>query len=162
MRITDACLAAAAIALVGVGATAQAKTQQQSHVMTVQLPFGGTEIIRYSGDAAPTVTWSDAGPFAKFDPFVGFADFDRIFATMNRQMADFDRQIAALERNAANASANGVYNAAAGGANAGFCVESIQVTQSGNKAPHVVRHTYGACAAPRAETAAPAAAGQRT
>lgn len=163
MRITDACLAAAVLGLLAFGATAQAKPQQQTRVMTVQLPFGGTETIRYYGDAAPTVTWSDAAPFAKFDPFTGFADFDRIFATMDRQMADFDRQMAVLERNAANARANGVYNAAAGGANGGFCAESIQVTQSGNQAPRVVRHAYGACATPNADTAAhAAAAGQRT
>ena len=163
MRMTGVCLAAAAVALLGLGVTAQAKPQQQTHVMTVQLPFGGVETIRYSGGAAPTVTWSDAVPFARFDPFTGFADFDRIFAAMDRQMAAFDRQMAALEHNTANAHANGVYDAATSGANSGFCAETVVMTQSGNQPAQVVRHTYGSCAAPNAGTAAPASApGHRT
>ncbi len=163
MRMTGVCLAAAAIALVGLGMTAQAKPQQQTHVMTVQLPFGGAETIRYSGDVAPAVTWSDAEPFVKFDPFTAFADFDRIFAAMDRQIAIFDRQMAGLERNAANAQANAVYEAATGGANSGFCAETVEMTQLGNQPTHVVRHAYGSCASPNAGTAASASApGQRT
>ena len=162
--LTAVCLAAGAAAILGLGA-AQAKPQSQTQTMTIQLPFGGVETIQYTGNRAPLVKWSDPEPFAKFDPFLGFADFDRIFATMNQQMADFDRQMAVLERNAASAQANGVTNAGTGGASGSFCAESVEMTQTGNQPPHVVRRAYGSCAAPtaNADAAAHAAAvGVRT
>lgn len=155
MRLRNACLAAAAVAVVGLAATAQAKPQPQNHVITIRLPFGGTETVRYAGDTAPTITWSDAAPLPTFDPFIGVADFDRIFATMDRQMADFDRQMAALERNAANTSEDGLYDTAVGGGKGGLCAETVEMTQTGNQAPRVVRRTFGACAAPNAQTATP-------
>jgi hypothetical protein len=163
--LTAAGLAAGVAAVLAFGA--QAKGPLQVHVMTVQLPFGRTETIRYSGNTAPTVMWSSTAPdkmFAAFDaPFWGFPEFDRIAAIVNRQMAALDRQIAELEREAANAPSNGVYNAATGGANAGFCAETVEMTQTGNQAPHIVRHAYGACAAPNANAAAHSVpAGQRT
>ncbi|MBS0385506.1 MAG: hypothetical protein JSS00_09170 [Proteobacteria bacterium] len=162
--LTTAGLAAGVAAILAFGAQAKG-APPQLHTMTVLLPFGGTETIRYGGDVAPTVTWSDTATgktFAAFDaPFVGLTDFDRIAATMNQQMAALDRQIAALQREAANAPSNTVANAATGAAS-GFCAETVEMTQTGNQPPHIVRHTYGACGAPTANMAAhPATAGQR-
>lgn len=146
--LTALCLAASATAILAFGGAQAKPSPQQLHVMTVELPFGGEETIRYAGTEPPTVQWSDDKPFAGFvTPFWGIADFDRIAAMMNQQMVEFDRQIAAMQRETARASSN-TTTASAGNTNGGYCAETVEMTQTGNQAPHIVRHTYGACGTP--------------
>lgn len=129
---------AAIAALAGYSGWAEAQSPQ-IHVMTVQLPGGGIEQIRYTGDTPPQVT-VDSGPsiiafgptFAAFAPT--FAAFDRVSAAMDRQAAALLQQTAAL---AAQPAASPGY---------GFCEQSIQITSTGNGPPKVVRHTSGNCA----------------
>jgi len=66
--------------------------------MTIQLPGGGTETIRYTGDVAPRVSFFDA-PFgvAWSSPFTfgfgpSFVAFDQIAAALNRRMDALWRQ----------------------------------------------------------------------
>jgi hypothetical protein len=143
--LTIVCLSVGAAAILAVGSVASAKAPQQ-HVMTIALPFGGVETVHYSGDQPPTVEWSDM-PSAVAAPAWSLGNFDHIAAAMNREMAALDQQMAALERHAA-AAPDGIFNASTAGGKGAFCAESIQMTQTGNQAPHIVRHTYGACGAP--------------
>src|SRR5579864_1152310 len=94
MRIVRTALSAGAAAVL-LSATCGAAVAKgpQSHVMTVRLPGGGVEEIRYSGDVAPQVTVSPEGipvsvawPLAMFDSDLSFAGLDRISAAMDRQM----------------------------------------------------------------------------
>jgi hypothetical protein len=161
--LTVAFLSVGAAALLSLGAVASAKAPQQQHVMTVELPFGGIETIHYAGNTPPTVAWSNATPADFGAPFLSLGAFDRMEAAMHREMAAFDRQMAALQRQAANAP-EGAFNASTGAPN-GFCAESVQMTQTGNQAPHVVRHSYGACGgsdAGQTPRALSQGAGQRT
>jgi hypothetical protein len=159
--LTIFCLSVGAAAILAVSSVAQAKAPQQ-HAMTIALPFGGVETIHYNGDQPPTVDWSDA-PSTFEAPAWSLGNFDDIAAAMNREVAALDQQMAALERDAA-APPNGVFNASTAAANGAFCAESVQMTQTGNQAPHIVRHTYGACGAPGAGHAKGSAlsGGQRT
>lgn len=86
-------------AVLGLGAFAlpAAGKNPATHEMTIQLPGGGSETIRYTGDVPPNVTFaadplglSGTGePFA-LDP--SFATIRRIAAEMDRQMDAFWRQ----------------------------------------------------------------------
>ncbi len=112
MRVSRSLLfAGAAVALAGVTAVTAAERQ---HVMTVRLPDGSLEQIRYSGDVAPKVALGDEvpAPAAMF----GFLDTafgpDSPFAVMDRMSAEMDRQTDAMMRQAAVAAAQ---PAAAGG-----------------------------------------------
>lgn len=154
-----------AVALAGVTAVAAAE-RQSVHVMTVDLPGGGVEQIRYTGDVAPRVlVGDDAVPLAAmsffdtaFGPDSPFADLDRISAEMDRQAAVMMRQ-AALMQSAPDAA---LRQAALAGAPAGatsvtmvstsngsgVCTQSVRVTAMGEgKAPQVVRKVSGDCAA---------------
>src|SRR5579863_4512448 len=99
MRLKHASLLVGA-AVLGLGAFALPATGKDPalHEMTVQLPGGSTETIRYTGDVAPKVTFIQA-PFDVawvapvtfgFEP--SFAALDRIAADMDRQMDTFWRQ----------------------------------------------------------------------
>jgi len=103
-RMHTAILAGAAALLVtGAAVAATAKT----HTMEVALPDGGTAHIEYEGDVAPKVTIEPAQQTAiGFGPaFGGFADFDRLTASMEAQRQQMLQQLAALQQNAAQAQA---------------------------------------------------------
>jgi hypothetical protein len=82
---------ATAIGLLGVAGIAAAEIKN-SHTMTVTLPDGSVEQIRYTGDRPPQVSMR-AGPgllniFAVADPSVAadpFVDIERISTAMNRE-----------------------------------------------------------------------------
>ncbi len=160
MRYTTAILLAMGATVVH-AAGAVAKEQEATHLMTVQLPFGGVETIQYKGDTAPTVTtWSGFVPgnslAAFWIPSWGFPDAPSLLQTLNRQMAAFDRAFEPLQRGGARAGDRSV------GEIASYCAETVELSQVGNQTPRVTRHTYGACGAaqqPRSTTASAPTAG---
>jgi hypothetical protein len=156
----------AAVALAGFAGPASAQSRQ-IHVLTVPLPGGGIEQIRYSGDVAPQVTVTP-GPAALADVVALPTMFGpgSPFATMERVSAEMDREAAAMLRQAAAFSAQpwpapGQLSAAAlremppgsssysfvstmSGGN--FCTESVAITTPANGGrPHVVRRSSGNC-----------------
>jgi hypothetical protein len=92
-------ISAGVIATVGFAGGAAARDRinqsQATHVMSVRLPDGSLERIRYAGDPPPEVRFErlPASPFAfmpvfdGFGPASPFADLERISAAMNRQAA---------------------------------------------------------------------------
>ncbi|MGV1792837.1 hypothetical protein [Rhizobium sp. A37_96] len=89
------------------GLASQALAQQQTrppatrHQMTVRLPDGSLEVIRYSGDQPPAVEFRGASDptsytVTAFDPF----DDASPFAEMQRISAEMDRETAAMFNNA--------------------------------------------------------------
>src|SRR4051812_40894357 len=104
MRVLrTALLAGVAAATIGFSAAATAQSPN-THVMTVRLPGGGTAEIRYSGDVAPQVVFSEApanfgGPVlmpSLFGPASPFAMLDRVSAEMDRRAAAMFREADAL------------------------------------------------------------------
>src|SRR5579863_8308821 len=92
--LRTALLAGVAASAIGLSGAALAESPQ-THVMTVRLPDGGVEEIRYTGDVPPQIVFA-AGPastdvFAPLPSFFGpgspFAALDRISAEMDRQAA---------------------------------------------------------------------------
>jgi len=172
MRLIHASLLVGA-AVLGLGAFAlpAAGNDQPTHEMTIQLPDGGTETIRYTGDVAPKIHFVDA-PFAiawpapvafSFGP--SFAAFDQIAADMDRQMNALWRQAqtmaswptngelsqAALQNLGPGGSAYTVVSESVGN---NFCTRMTKITSSPNGGkPKVVSRTSGNC------DASPAGAG---
>jgi hypothetical protein len=118
MRTIRASLLAGA-AVIGLSGLAYAQSPQ-THVLTVRLPGGGIEQIRYSGNTPPQVAIEPAA-----DPI--FASFDRIAAMMDRQAEAMFQETAALP------------------AGSNFCERSTRVTVTGNGPPRIERHTSGNC-----------------
>lgn len=161
--ITSSLLVGAAV--LGLGAFAPPATGKEpaTHQMTIQLPNGGSETIRYTGNVAPKVSFVQE-PFAVawpgpvtfgFDP--SFAAFDRIAADMSRQMDAFWRQAqtmaswsgsgnlsqASLQKQAPGSSTYSVVSQSFGDK---VCTRMIQITSSPNGGePKVVSRTSGNC-----------------
>ena len=178
-------LGVAAIGLIG--AVAYAADAPQTHVLTIPLPGGGVEQIRYTGGVAPKVVVQQPSPAAA--AWAAQFGADSPFAMLDRIQAEMDREIAAiLQRSiavrAAPAMSAGQLRARAGNAPAGArsysvvstfsggheCTQSVEVTSQGpGQPPKVVRQSSGDCGAAQPATpaapAAPAAAippGRRT
>src|SRR5258708_35051364 len=152
---------AAAITLGGVSGVAAAQSSR-AHVMTLQLPGGGTAQIQYTGDVPPQVTVADAPVAAPMGFSLVFAAMpsmfgaDSPFAMFDRISAEMDRQMAAMWRRAEMLSAQSpsqlteaaMRNLPAGSegysfdstlSGNGVCVCRGQITSSGNgAAPKVV------------------------
>jgi hypothetical protein len=143
------------------GALGVAAARQDTHVMTVRLPGGAVEQIRYSGDVPPQIAFAGSAlPFDVGWP-VAFFGPDSPFAEMNRISAEMDRQMAAMIGNADALAANpGVTEIGAGqlppGAESysfvssmsgnGVCARSVQITSRGKgQKPQVLSRTYGDC-----------------
>jgi ABC-type amino acid transport substrate-binding protein len=169
---------AALIGLAGTAAMAQS-SPTAVHEITVRLPGGGVEEIRYTGDVKPQVVvvpnarWADpfAASFAR--PAMGawpgpnFAQLDRISAEMNQRMEVMlhraQQMRAAVNSGQLNASfanmpSGGVsYSQISTWSGKGVCTRTVRMTQpSGGKA-EVVSSTSGNCASGSAPSAAPAA-----
>ena len=159
---------AAALALAGTTAIASA---QAVHQLTVQLPGGGVEHIRYTGDAKPVVVMLPADPFAAafaqpFWPSQAFAQMDQISAQMDRQMKAMLTEARAMQ----SAAQSGVLNASFGNlprgtvqytqistwTGNGMCTRTVRMMepQSGGKL-QTVSSTSGDCG--NAPQAAPSA-----
>jgi hypothetical protein len=152
-------VATACCALAGISAPAMAKSPA-FHTMTVQLPSGEVAQIRYTGDVPPAVVIAPgpmvADTFLPVPPMVGpdspFAMMDRISTQMEQQAASLLRQVESLA--AAPMPAPGSLPAGSTGysfvstmTGNGACMESTQITYSGNSAPKVVSYRSGNCGA---------------
>lgn len=164
-------LAVAGLAILLAGVTAVSAAERQPvHVMTVQLPGGGVEHIRYTGDVPPHVVLVGAAPAmadalddgfldTAFGPGSTFAAMEQISAEMDQQMHAMMQQAAAMQA-MPDAQDAGLHEAALAGAPAGatsfttvstmtgsgICTRSVQVTAGGaGKAPQVVRKVSGDC-----------------
>ncbi|HTW34083.1 MAG TPA: hypothetical protein VMD53_05660 [Rhizomicrobium sp.] len=162
-------LGAAALALAGTTAVASA---QAVHEFAVQLPGGGVEHIRYTGDAKPVVVMLPANPFAAafappFWPSQAFAEMNQISAQMDRQMNAMLTQAGEMQA----AAQSGVLNASFGnlprGAveytqistwnGNGMCTRTVRMTEpEGGGKLQTVSSTSGDCTgnAPAAHAAA--------
>lgn len=167
MRILPKILGACAIAaLAATAAWAAAKPVQ--HHMTVWLP-GGSEVITYTGDVAPKLSFTPSeftaepafwSPFAFGAPSV---PLDRIALAMNSLAMDNDMasMIRAADAMMAMPLASGVTEANLNTLPPGsgsysmvstvngntVCSRSVQITSTGNgRTPKVVRHASGNCA----------------
>jgi hypothetical protein len=182
MRLmTSSLLVGAAVLGLGALALPASGKEPATHEMTIQLPNGGTETIRYTGDVAPKVTFVQA-PFAVAWPapvafgFVpSFAALDRIAADMDRQMDAFWRQAqtvtswsgnddlsqAALQNLVPGFSAYSVVSQSFGDK---VCTRMTQITSSPNGGkPKVVSRTSGNCdASPTGAGISPSPTGART
>jgi hypothetical protein len=171
MRITRiACLTGVAAAvLAGYASLAQALTPQiQTHVLTLRLPDGRIEQVRYVGDVPPTVTPGSDPVAASFEPMSAFAMMDRISAAMDRQAEALLRSIDTARNNTGpnntgpnntgpnntgpNNTGPGNTGPGVGGfglipamSGPGVCMRSVQITYTGNGQPHVVSQTSGDC-----------------
>jgi hypothetical protein len=147
----------AGVAAVGLAGAARA-ADPQTHVMTVQLPGGGVEQIRYSGNVAPQVVvqpmpYTAMQPVFAADP--AFATLNRISAEMDREAAYMLRQAQALATQPTGVTETAVGNMPAGSQSYSFvstmngnnvCMRSTQITSRGDgQAPQVVTHTSGNC-----------------
>ncbi|HUC17401.1 MAG TPA: hypothetical protein VMA37_06925 [Acetobacteraceae bacterium] len=164
--------ATACCALAGISAPAMAKSPSV-HTMTIQLPSGEIAQVRYTGDAPPAVVIAP-GPMAAdafmpalpmFGPNSPFAVMDRISAQMDQQAASLLHQVESLAAAPLDTSGSlppgtsgysfvstttGVSTMTGNGA----CMESTQITYSGNSTPKVVSYRSGDCGV-GAGTAAP-------
>jgi hypothetical protein len=156
----------AALALAGTAALA-AGNAVSFHEMTVRLPGGGLEHIRYTGNVAPEVI-VDATPFGVFwpvpvgvAPASGFAAFDRLQAQMDRDMSNLLHEARAME-SASFAERPGLDEAALKGlgpgsssysvvsfsSGGGFCTQSVRISTPANGGkPQVVSKRSGDCGA---------------
>ena len=164
--LRTALLAGVAVIAAGLSGAAMAQSPQ-THVMTVRLPGGGLEQIRYTGNVPPQVVVGESP--AAIDALVPmpslfgrdspFAALDRISAEMDRQAASMFRQADELAaqarsgqlteaamRNLPPGSAN--YSFVSTMSGSGVCTQSVEITSRGNGAPpRVVSHSSGNCAA---------------
>ncbi len=162
---------AAAVACAVLAATPAAHASApQTHVLTIQLPDGGSEQIRYTGDTPPEVVLVPAGavgnvlvsrnpslaPVLMPDPLAVFdrvsAALDREAATMLQQVATMARQglpgpgsltEAAFGRMPSGSTGYSVISTFSGG---GACTRSTEIIAMGaGQQPRVVSHASGDC-----------------
>ena len=156
--------AAAALAAATIAAAAE---RAHEHVMTVLLPDGSVEHVRYTGDVAPHVVARPVAattPLSLLDAAFGadapFEEMDRISAEMDRQAAAMMLQVSAMAaaRPAtpgaapqmavmANAPAGATYRYVSTTIVDGkTCTTSVQsISQGAGKAPQLLRNVAGDC-----------------
>lgn len=150
--------AAAAILVAAAAGTAGAQTWPpteqpigKTHVLTLRLPNGQVEQVRYIGDVAPTVVLVPNTMPTAFAPASPFAMLEQMSADMDRQAAVLFQNINTLT--AMNTAGFGLLPVMSG---SGVCARSVQITFAGDgHAPHVVSQTSGDCG-PTRGSAAPA------
>lgn len=169
------------LALAGLGLvalTGGAALAQEMHVMKVALPDGSAAHIRYAGDKPPQVAVVPvaqriAVPIVLARPMASpFADFDRVFADMDRRMAAMMQQARMLASqpvpsgkletvNLGKLPAGTVrYSFTSTTTGNGSCTQSVQYISDGSAAqPRVVSQSSGDCSAtakPMVEVSVPA------
>jgi hypothetical protein len=157
----------AGVAAIAIGFSGAAFAQgPQSHLMTVALPDGGVAQIRYTGNVAPRISFSEQPAWfdmpAVFAPMLGpaspFAALDRISAAMDREMTAMMRQANALSAAAQSGRLEATalrdlppgstgYSFISTMSGNGVCSRSVEITSTGNGPPQIVRHSSGNCAA---------------
>jgi hypothetical protein len=97
MRTTRVALliGAAAIVLGGLAGMAEAKIPE-THVLTLRLPDGQVEQVRYVGDVPPTVIVAPAAISTSSDPVDPFAMLEQVTEEMDRRAEVLFRNISAL------------------------------------------------------------------
>jgi len=142
MRTTRTALLAATAALTLGGFAGIAVAQAlQDHVLTLRLPNGQVEHIRYAGDVPPAVTVAPDAASAAFDPGLSFAMLDQMVAAMDRQAEALFRTVNTIGM--PNAGTFGLIPIMSG---PGVCTRSVQITIPGNgQAPRVVSNSSGDC-----------------
>lgn len=151
------------VLLAGAGAFALAGLAQaqvpDSRVMSIRLPDGQVEQIRYTGDVAPDVVLLPQAPAAPQmmagDPF---ALLRRISAMMDAQAAAMMQAMAMQPLAMQPLAGAGGFGPVAVAAGPGVCMRSVQVTYTGHGAPHVVARTAGDCGGAPGQGAAHAVA----
>lgn len=165
MRKSSLILAGVAVALAATAVTAAERANQ--HVLTVLLPDGSVEHVRYIGDVAPHIVVRPAAtmaaPTSLFDAAFGagspFAEMDRLSAAMEQQSAAMMRQVSAMAAAQparpgapqmvmmANAPAGATYRyVSTTTVNGKTCTTSVQsVSQGAGKAPQLLRQVSGDC-----------------
>jgi hypothetical protein len=148
---------AAVLSLGGVAGSALARAVE-THVMTVQLPGGGVEQIRYSGDVAPEIVFGPAADVGFWGWDAPFADLARISAEMDREMSGMFREIEAMPAVPVNGWSEAAlanlppgtqsYSYVSTFSGNGVCGRSVQVTSEGpGHKPQVVTRSFGNCGA---------------
>jgi hypothetical protein len=131
---------AAAIVLSGLAGMAEAKVPE-THVLTLRLPDGQVEQVRYEGDLPPTVI---VAPFAvptSSDPVDPFAMLERVTAQMDRQAEALFQNISVLPP-----SGSGGFGMTPVLSGPGVCTRTVQITYVGDdQAPRVVSRVSGDC-----------------
>lgn len=161
-----AVVSAAAIGVLGAAGLAAAEIKND-HVLTLRLPDGSQEQIRYAGDVPPQVSvepgWASLTSLPSFDAAFGqtstFAALDRISAEMDREAANLWRQEFQLNH-AAFGPAGGLtqatlaqlppgvqaYSVVSTMTNHGLCTRTVQYESSGEGAkPKVLTRASGNC-----------------
>jgi len=173
MKQANAVVAGVAVLAVAGGVAIAANTSKHPvHEITVSLPGGGVEHIRYTGSVAPEVVVTDGpalsvssenNPF--FWPGPNFAELDRISAEMDHFWTSFDKQMAGLmnadqdliARMASDPNKplmasfvklpSGGYSYVSQFSLNGACAKSVTITQhAGDAKPQVVSKVSGNCA----------------
>ena len=156
----------AAIAVAGLSGVAAAR-DLNTHVMTVEVPGGGTAEIRYTGDVPPAVVFGPAPatlnaftPYgAFFGPASAFAELERMSAAMDREVASLMRQAEVFARAPTFGSNQPIeaglrslppgttsYSMISTWSGNGVCSQSVEVTSPANGGtPRVVSHSSGNC-----------------
>lgn len=169
-------LAGAAILAVTATAALADSKEPAFHEMTIQLPGGGTEHVRYTGNAPPQIVVAPngawAGPFAAAfaAPFFGFgpaaADLERISAQMDAQMRQMNAMVHEAEtmamQNPQGRFEAALRNAPAGSygyssvsvwSSNGTCTRTVRMVEPGQGAqPQFVSNTSGNCGSAPAAT----------
>ncbi|WP_428532360.1 hypothetical protein [Rhodopila sp.] len=153
--------ATAAIILALYGGIAQAKGPERN-VMTLRLPDGQIEQVRYAGNVPPTVIVAPdaiAAPVFTADPF---AMLDRISTQMHLQAADLFGEINSINPGQSERAGQfGGFATIPAASAPNLCMRSVQISFDGNgTAPHVVSRSSGNCGpstAPATPVAVPAA-----
>jgi hypothetical protein len=138
-----------------------------THVLTIHLPGGGVEQIRYSGDAPPEIYFRPTPAliepsllFPAFGPGSPFAVFDRISEEMELRAARLLREAAAMDERLPRGP-DGLIEASTralppGGhsytfvstvSDSGICARSVEITFSRDGKPRVASRSYGQCGA---------------
>ncbi len=166
MQVSVKTILVGATAILAAAAATPARAwDSTTHVMTIKLPNGAVEHIRYTGDVPPTVMMAPA-PFTMASPFFGP---DPAFAALQRMSAALDAQAAVMLQQAADmprlteaqfrnqpAGATG-YSFVSTFSSNGTCTRTTQVTYRGDSlAPQTVSNVSGDCGAQPAIRAVPA------
>lgn len=128
------------------------------HEMTLRLPDGSVEHVRYLGDIRPDISFGGEGDVA-FAPVFDDAFDASPFADIERISAAMEQQQAAMLRMATGAGGmteadlgklpQGVqeYRSVSFFSGNGNCTESVRYSSSGNGQPQVERTSSGSCGA---------------
>jgi len=168
MKPVHKALLAATVAVVGVVGLGAA-TSRTAHEMTLRLPDGSIEQIRYAGNQAPQIRLEGPTPLlaanaARLDPIGDLAAdpwrLEGPFIALDRLSAALDQQAEALLQDAAGAGPGGLapvevsrlppgvqgFSVVSTRSGDGVCTRSIQYRASGEgRPPQVTTRASGQC-----------------